>query len=214
MKSVYASLALLLGLSGVGHAATVLSVSGIVTPNIPVLDAANSPGALGVGFSVSSALSDLSFNIDYVCPGVCKVQAYLVNDIGLGADVSNLLASALLDGSSALAFSGINLTAGSYAIILASETGIFGWNATRSATVISAGITPLNSLLARAYEPLVPFASTFDADLERAFMYSITQADIAVPPAPVPLGAAGAFLSLGLIGLWSLRSRKAIASVS
>jgi len=209
MKLVYACLALLLGLSGAGHAATVLSVSGVVTPGSPALDAANSPGALGVGFSLSAALNDLSFNINYECAGLCKVQAYLVNDIGPNNDVGNLVASALIDGSSSLAFTGINLTVGSYAIILASDTGIFGWNATTSATVISAGITPVNSLIATLYNPLVPFASTFQADFTRAFMYSITQSTIVVPPSPVPLGAAGTFLPLGLIGLWALRRRRA-----
>jgi hypothetical protein len=206
MKTFALAVATFCGLAFSTQAATVLSVSGSTSPLSPAYDATNTPGLSGVGFNIASDLTDLSFTVDYICSGVCLVDAYLLNDIGTTTTLSNVIASAELDGSSTTAFSGIDLTAGDYALILTTNTGIFSWNASATPTVFYGGpASPLNSFVSSGFNATLPFASSVEAVNDLAFLYSIEQNEDT--PSPVPLGPTAPMLATGLLGIAFVRRR-------
>ncbi len=206
MKKFILAAGILLGLAFSAQAATVLALSGTTSTSSPAHDSVNSPGLSGVGFSLGNDLTNLSFTVAYTCAGSCLVDAYLMNSIGPSATNSNVVAAAVLDGSNTTAFSGINLTAGDYALILTTNTGIFSWNASSSPNIFYGGTAaPFNNFVDLAYNSVLPYASTVSALTDLAFLYTIEQ--FTDPIAAVPLGPTAPFLALGIVGLAALRRR-------
>lgn len=206
MKKIILAAGILLGLAFSAQASTVLALTGTTSTSSPAHDSVNSPGLSGIGFSLGSDLTNLSFTVGYTCAGLCLVDAYLMNNIGPSATNSNVVAAAVLDGSNMTAFSGINLTAGDYALILTTNTGIFSWNASSSPSFFYGGsVSPISSFVDLAYNSVLPYASTVSALTDLAFLYTIEQFNGQI--AAVPLGPTAPFLAFGIVGLVVLRRR-------
>jgi hypothetical protein len=212
VKTIALAIAVFCGLAFSTQASTILTVSGETSPSSPAYDAVNSPGLSGVGFNIASDLTDLSFTVDFICSGVCLVDAYLLNNIGPTTTLSNVFATVTLDGSTTTAFSGVDLVADDYAIMLTSNEGIFSWNASAAPTIFYGGpASPLNNIVSSAYNATVPFASSVVAVNDLAFLYSIEQN--VSPPTPVPLGHSAPMLATGLLGMAIFRRRTNIRAI-
>jgi len=198
-----------------GNAATVVSVDS-PSPDGFGVSSTLSPDVLGIGFNISDNLENASISAEFVCAVAgCSAQAFLVNEVGPTAGLANIVASATLDGSTQTVFSGLDLVADNYALVLSATSGSLFWSTATSPTVSGDGRgAPLNSFTASApnINPVLPFASNF-IGLNASFLYSISANDPVVDPDPpvnaVPIGPTAPLAASGLILLLGFRRLRA-----
>lgn len=209
MIRVFTTALALLAATGASHAVTVLSVVD-TTPDSSIVFSDTTPGATGFTFSTNASLANVSINVNYLCVGSCSVSAFLVDEVGPTAGLGDLFASASLDGSSSLVFSGLDLAADNYAVVFAQDTGLVGFGLSDLPVVTTAGQAAATGTITTAganFNAVTPFGSQFSS-ITPTLLYSIEEIDIVTPPvATVPLGATAPFLGSALLGLTAMRRR-------
>ena len=192
-----------------GQATTLLHISG--DEDAELLRPGDTDG-LALVFDLAQDVEQMSVSIPTLClNGTCDVEIYLLRrNVFDGIGFASLIdASASSGGGTMTPFSGLDLAAGVYSLVVVGRGGFFGWlgdqppvtSATPFASVVAVGaIETLN--------PGTPPASTW-VPFSR-FVPGVTLEGRLVPiaPAPVPLPATGFMLAMAGGALMVLRRRR------
>jgi hypothetical protein len=221
---------LAVGLAGLGvaQAATVVSVSGPNDINTAVTTLGNS---LAVGFSLGSSYTNGSVAASLIAfggGGTWNLDAYLTTRVGPGTTAADVVAhraeTITIPGSSYstpynitpfTVFSGLNLNAGSYYLILAGTYGTanVSWVETRASvttTALDAGASVLATALMAAGDPFLPASGFIDisGDIGNSFWYDVT-GDRVLTGTPEPTS-----MALCVVPLLSLAGRRLLRRAS
>lgn len=204
MKSALFSIATaLLFLPDMAESTTLLHIDG--GEDVELLRPGDTDG-LALVFDLSQDVEGMSVSIPTIClNGPCDVEIYLLrrNVFDAISFASLIDVSDAPGGGTMTPFSGLNLSAGVYSLVVVGRGGFFGWlgdqppveTATSFASVVAVGaIETLN--------PGTPPASTW-SPFDR-FVPGVT---LEGAPAPVPLPAAGLLLAMAGGTLLVLRRR-------
>jgi hypothetical protein len=150
--------------------------------------------AAAVAFTLGSDASNLTFTVPITCSG-CSAVAWLTDGLDAAFHSNNLITAAGI--SSQTAFTGINLTAGTYFLVISNDAGALLWNGGTS--VIVTGLPSDNRVADFFADTTVPIApgSRFSVITNGSLDYSITQPEATTVPEPSTFG----MLLLGLAGM-------------
>lgn len=198
-----------IGCASTASAATLFNVEGPSALN-PL--GVTGPAGLGLVFEVTSAISNADFEIDIECIGPCTGEAFLTRDsIRDGVSLVDLIAGYEITADGVqTAFSGIDLGAGRYSVVVVQRSGDFGWYGAEPATFSGDG-----SVSYRGNGAVTSFDSGFPPsslwsdypDYVPGLSITGTSSGGTPPPAPVPLPAGG-WLLLGAVGYFAHRARR------
>lgn len=197
---------LALALSGLGapsQAQPLLSVTGASTLGHTI----SSNQAAAVSFTLTRAFEDVTATADIT--GLSpRGGVFLMRDVGPGTGFTDIVAAVDISaitfaGSETVLFSGLNLGAGDYAIVIASDqsspNSTLIWNGSRSAQVTaSAGVIDGIDLFAADTVEFPP-ASAFSTVFDRSAHFALF-----IPAVPEP--ATWLLMGMGVGLLWTRRS--------
>ena len=111
-----------------------ISVTGPASPSSPVTLGS---AVFAEAFALTQTLTGISISAPTVCAG-CTGTVFLTNDVGPSATLANVFNTNNYTGQQTL-FSGISLGPGTYFLIIAIESGSFGWTASDSPVFFGTG---------------------------------------------------------------------------
>ena len=207
-KAVYLALGLAVAAPVPAEAATLLNIES--KDAIELLRPGDTDG-LALVFELFHDVTDMSVSIPTWClTGPCDVEIFLTRrNVFDGLSVASLIAGSDAPGGGVMTpFSGLDLVAGVYSLVVAGRGGFFGWEGDTAPTAISgpyAGVVAVGAIdaLISGYPPGSSWL-TFDTFVPGVTITGKVEAGH-VPPIPLP--AAG-WLLLGAFGtLVALRRR-------
>ena len=164
-------------------------------------------------FTLSDDLFDASFEFDILCVGGgCSGRIFVVSaDVTTGSpsilstvDASSYSVGSSFSGTAVTGFSGLDLLAGTYSVLMTEVTGIAAWLGSSSPVASEILGVDGDSITYEAPSDLLPAFTSFSVLTSPVLQYRLT-GDDGTDPSPVPLPAAG-FLLLGALGaMWSQR---------
>ena len=170
-------------------ATTYISVTGPASPSSPVTLGS---AAFAEAFALTQTLTGISISAPTVCAG-CTGTVFLTNDVGPSATLANVFNAANYTGQATL-FSGISLGPGTYFLIIAIESGSFGWTASDSPVFFGTGGASDQASLSASPVALIPYQSNF-LIFAPDLLYTLTADD----PVPVPEPATWTMMATALL---------------
>jgi hypothetical protein len=203
-------------LQGVGaQAATVLNTGGPQN-GIAAISPTGPERAAALVFQVNSDLSNAALSFDIDCITACAGNVFLTKrNVLQGITISSLIQVSVYSGKGTLnPFSGLDLSAGIYSLVMDVQSGFAGWLGSTQpspvgdgrASIIGAGLSGVNN-------PAFPPGSAWTALTSYSPGLIITANAVAGTPgpgpAPVPLPAGGLLLAAALALVAAARRRRA-----
>lgn len=121
-----------------GEAATILSIDG--PQAIDPIGTAQTPG-LGLTFELFTDVTHADLSLGIECIGPCSGEVFLTRDnVFTGVSIVDLIAGyTITAGGSLTPFSGFDLVAGVYSLVVVGRSGFLGWYGASPAQVTSPG---------------------------------------------------------------------------
>jgi hypothetical protein len=173
-----AALSLLIAVPGLASASTLISVTGVESFSSP---SSVGSAAYGQAFSLLGSHTGVSISAQTIC-FTCSGAAYLTTNIGPGAGFGDLISVEAYTGNSTL-FSGLTLGTGNYFLVLAIDSGGFGWSASDAPVVVTTAGSSVSFSLTTGAVALIPFQSNFGA-FTPDFLFAVEAADSVPTPEP------------------------------
>lgn len=212
----FALAAALIALSGQAATAATITALDIAGPSDQTMVlSSGSYNGVATTFTLTDSLFDASFNFDVLCAATeCSGRVYLMDaDATTGSPsifdtlgTSSYSVGFSTSGTSITGFSGIDLLAGTYSVMMTEIAGTAFWIGSSAPVVSGAGAEEGGSIQYEAPTVFVPEFTSYSYFSTPVLQYQLTGDDGRTDPSPVPLPASG-FLLLGALGALLLRRR-------